>query len=195
MSSSVSIIARNERSELSILPTNSAVSPRLHAPRQRADEQRHRVQRLAQIVARRGEEARLGADRFDRFVARALQLGLERALAGDVEQQHEATENAAVGVAVGIGEPAHDVDHAAGEIDRRLEFGVRAGQRPFDGGARPGGELPLDFAQASAEIGRRTRPGPRLDRRIDEMTNKINVIIGDDAGQSVGHDVEHLRVA
>ena len=104
--------------------------------RQRADEQRHRVQRLAQVVARGGEEARFGANRLDRLVARGLHLRLERALPGDVEQQHEAAENAAVGVVVGIGEAAHDVDHAAGEIDRRLEFGVRPGERALDVGAR-----------------------------------------------------------
>ncbi len=90
------------------------------------------MQRLAQVVARRGEEARLGADRLHRLVARRLHLRLERALAGDVEQQHEAAEHPAVLVAVGIGEAAHDVDHAAGEIDFGLEFGVVAGERALD---------------------------------------------------------------
>ncbi len=165
------------------------------APRQRADEQRHRMQRLAQIVARGGEESRFGADGFDRLVARGLQLRLERALPRDVEQKQEAAENAAVGVVVGISEAAHDVDHAAGEIDRRFEFGVRPGEGALDVRARSGGELPPDVAEASVEIGGGARPGPRLDRRIDEMTNKINVVIGDNPGKAVGHDVEHLRVA
>ena len=153
MSSSVSIIARSERRESSMSPTELGRFALPQAPRQRADEQRHRLQRLAQVMARGGDETRLGAIGFDRFVARGLQLGFERALAGDVEQQQEATDHPAAGVGVGVGEAAHDVDHAAGEIDRRLEFGVRPRQRAFDGGARARREIPLDFAEAPVEIG------------------------------------------
>ena len=122
-------------------------------------------------------------------------MGFEGALPRNVEQKQEATENAPVGVVVGISEAAHDVDHAAGEIDRSFEFGVRPGERALDVGARPGGELPADVAETPVEIGGGARPGPRLDRRVDEMTNEINVIIGDNPGESVRQDIEHLRIA
>ena len=98
MSSSVSIIARKERSEIVDVADEFGRLALLQAARQRADEQRHRLQRLAQIVTRGGEEARFGADGFDRFVARGLQLRFERALARNVEQQQEAADDAAVGV-------------------------------------------------------------------------------------------------
>ena len=136
------------------------------------------MQRLAQIVARGGEEARLGADRLHRFVARRLHLRLEGAFAGDVEQQHEAAQHPPGLVAVGIGEAAHDIDHAAGEIDSGLELGVGPGERTLD--ARPGGdaEAAVRLAEFAIEEGGGARAGPSLDRRVDEMANQIGIVIG-----------------
>ena len=97
-------------------------------------------------------------------------------------------------VAIGIGEAAHDIDHAAGEIDFGLEFGVLAGERALDSGRGGGGEIAIRLAEPRLRRPR-ARAGPRLDGGVDEMANQIDVEIRDDPRQAVGHHVEHLRVA
>ncbi len=163
--------------------------------RQRTDEQRHRVQRLPQVVAGGGEEARFGAVGFNRLVARGLQLGLERALAADVEQHDEGALNAPGRVLVGIGEAAHDVDRAAREMGGKLELGVLAGERALEPGFGVLGKIAGDLADLLVEVSRRPRARPGFDGLVDEMADEIDVEIRDHARQAVRHDIEHLRVA